>query len=79
MITETAATAHPEFCALALNVLLFKLGGQITIPMNQLAEVSKEFPSFRLAMDFPNESITLTLLSADYLNSRKEPDNGQKG
>ncbi len=74
-IISTPAVSHPEFCAMVLNVLLFKLGGQVVIPVKDLTQVCLEYPSFRLAMDLlvPGaEAVTLTLLSADYLRSRED-------
>jgi hypothetical protein len=62
-IPQSNLTDHPDFAALVLNVLLFKLGGQITIPITQLSDISKEYPKIRIAL--LEARVTLTLLSAE--------------
>ena len=65
---------YPDFNAIVLTALLFKLGGQITLSIEQLSELSREYPKLRIALQIPQEGdpidrastaqVTLTLLSA---------------
>lgn len=70
MIAQMDAADAPEFCALALNLMLFKLGGQITFSLVELALNTKDYPKIRVALDVLNEKVTLTLLSDEQVNDR---------
>jgi hypothetical protein len=79
-IPQAQMADYPDFVALVTNVLLFKLGGQITIPIAQLGEIAKEYPRIRIAMRATDEvipnteaSVTLTLISAE---KRKDQQGG---
>jgi hypothetical protein len=63
MIARMPATNNPEFCALVMNALLFKLGGQYTLSLVEIAKLSQEYPSVRIALNVQEEEVTLTLLS----------------
>lgn len=51
----------PEMQLLLLNFMLMKLGGQITLSMLDLAQLSQDYAGFRSAFDLHDESLTLTL------------------
>jgi hypothetical protein len=65
---------YPDFNALVLTALLFKLGGQITLSIEDLSSLSREYPKIRIALQIPHEGdpidrastaqVTLTLLAA---------------
>ena len=68
-IPQAQLADYPDFSALVLNVLLFKLGGQITLPIAQLGEVAKDYPKIRIAfnpsLNVFEQAVTLTLISAE--------------
>lgn len=51
----------PEMQLLLLNFMLMKLGGQITLSMLDLAQLSQDYVGFRAAFDLNEQSLTLTL------------------
>ena len=65
MIQQMNAVDNPEFLALALNVMLFKLGGQITMSLKEMSDCSLEYPAIRLAFNTVTQDITLTLRSRE--------------
>jgi hypothetical protein len=63
MSNQAPATDNPEFCALVMNTLLFKLGGQYTLSLLEIAQVTADYPSVRVAYNIATSDFTLTLLT----------------
>ena len=51
----------PDMQLLLLNFMLMKLGGQITLSIVDLAQLSKDYAGFRAAYDLAEQVLTLTL------------------
>jgi len=66
----------PDFISILLCCLLFKLGGQITLSLGEIADIHGQFPSIRFALsniggDPHDERITATLRSFDHVENDK--------
>ena len=76
MITQMDASNVPEFCALVMQRMLLTLGGQVTMSIEDLSAVAREYPSIRVALDPNTHVITLTLLTAGKLYRRNHGEEG---
>jgi hypothetical protein len=79
MTTIPQIQAHdaPDMVALLLNVLLFKLGGQVSITLDEIATIKDEFPNLRIAFLADNivpanSQLILTSRSARPENDRPQ-------
>lgn len=72
-ISRIEASDAPEMVSVLLCCLLFKLGGQITLSLNEIQETHAQFPSIRLALQDVNDAtsarLTLTLRSRDHVEN----------
>ena len=67
----------PDMIAILLCVMLFKLGGQVTITLGELEQIHREFPTIRFALltdavnpsNLAQEQLTCTLLAHDHVNN----------
>lgn len=46
---------------LLLNYMLMKLGGQVSVSMTELAQLSKDYLGFRAAFHLPTKRLVLTM------------------
>jgi hypothetical protein len=70
MIAQMDASNVLEFCALVMQRMLLTLGGQVTMTIQDLSDVARDYPTMRVALDPNTNLITLTLISADGLYSK---------
>ena len=78
-ITQQSYKDAPELIAMLMCVLMFKLGGQVTLTLAEIEHIHKEYPQVRFTLvkdpvdrDNPaKEQLTITLLSYDHVDNDK--------
>lgn len=50
---------HPEFLVLAVNLLVYRLGGQVVFTSHELADATAEYTA-KVCQDFDTETVTIT-------------------